>query len=78
MELIVKSREKIVFQGEVDNVSSYNKIGLFNILKDHSNFISVVEKKLIIKQKGATQEIPVDHALMKVRENKVYVYLGIK
>lgn len=78
MELIVKSREKVIFRGEVDNVSSYNKIGLFNILKNHSNFISIIEKKLAFKQMGATQEIPVEHALMKVTANKVFVYQGIK
>jgi|SRR5581483_3707410 len=78
MQLIIKNRDRIVFQGEVDNVTSYNKKGTFNILMDHANFISVIEKKLIYRQKGSTQEILVDNALLKVRENKVIVYLGIK
>ena len=78
MQLVVKNRDRIVFQGEVDTVTSYNKKGTFNILKDHANFISVIEKKLIYKRKGSTQEMLVDNALLKVRENKVFVYLGIK
>lgn len=78
MQLIVKSREKIIFQGEVDNITSYNKMGIFNVLMDHSNFISVIQDRLIITQRGSRQEIPVENALLKVRENKIYVYVGVK
>jgi F0F1-type ATP synthase epsilon subunit len=78
MLLIIKNRDTVLFQGEVETVTSYNKTGIFNILKDHANFICVVEKKVVFTQRGATREIPVDNGLLKVRENKVSVYLGIK
>ena len=76
--LLVKNRDKIVFEGEVDNISSYNKIGLFDVLLDHSNFISIVEKQIIIIQNGARKEIPVDNGLLKVKGNNIFVYLGVK
>ena len=76
--LIVKNREGIVFEGDVDNITSYNKVGVFDILQDHANFISVVEKKIIFQQRGATREITLDNGLLKARENNVWLYLGIK
>ncbi len=78
MLLIVKTRDKTIFNSEVDNVSSYNKVGIFSILSDHANFISIIEKKLIIKQRGSTQEIELQNGLMKVIGNQVNVYVGIK
>lgn len=78
MQLIIKSRDNVLFEGEVDNVTSYNKIGIFNILTDHANFISVVQKKIVFRQKGSLQEIHVDNALLKVRGNTVSVYIGVK
>ncbi len=76
--LLVKNRDKTLFEGEVDNVSSYNKKGIFDILLDHSNFISLLEKTIVIRSKGQEQEIPVDNGIVKVRGNKIYIYLGIK
>ncbi|HWA51569.1 MAG TPA: hypothetical protein VG895_00750 [Patescibacteria group bacterium] len=79
LSLLVKNRDKIVFQGEVDNITSYNKSGIFDILDDHSNFISIIEKQIIFRQRGYEQQIVVDtNALIKVRENRVWIYLGIK
>ncbi len=77
--LIVKNRDKTIFEGDVDTLSSYNKKGLFDVLLDHSNFITVLEKSVIFRQgRGRNQEIPVDNALMKVKGNKIYIYVGVK
>jgi F0F1-type ATP synthase epsilon subunit len=76
--LIIKNRDKVVFEGNVNTVSSYNKSGLFNILSDHSNFISIIEKKIVINQGGATEEMDISNGLLKVKDNKIWIYLGIK
>lgn len=76
--LIVKDRDDTIFEGKVDNISSYNKVGLFDVLLDHSNFICVIEKKIIVIQNGAETQIPVENGLLKVRENNIYIYLGVK
>jgi F0F1-type ATP synthase epsilon subunit len=77
--LLVKNRDKTLFNGTIENVSSYNKIGLFNILVDHSNFISIIEKQIIIAQSGGRQQvITLANGLLKVRENKIFIYLGVK
>ncbi|CAN5323712.1 hypothetical protein BH10PAT1_BH10PAT1_1880 [soil metagenome] len=76
--LIVKSRDKTLFEGTAENITSYNKVGIFNILLDHSNFITIIEKKIIFNDRGTTKEIIVDNGLVKVRNNKIYVYIGVK
>ncbi len=77
--LTVKERGGTVFEGEVTAVSGNNPKGRFDILRMHANFISLVEKVLTIKLKdGSLRELPVNNGIIKVRENKVEVFLGIK
>jgi F0F1-type ATP synthase epsilon subunit len=76
--LIIRSREGVVFQGAVDSVTSFNEEGIFDILALHANFISLIQKKLIIRPEGDEKEIMIDFdtALLRVRENSAEVYLG--
>ncbi len=76
--LIVKNRDKTLFSGEVETISSYNKKGLFDVELDHSNFITILEKSLVLRQKGKNQEIPINNAIMKVKGNKINIYVGVK
>jgi len=68
----------MLFDGEVESVTSYNEEGRFDILAQHANFISLIQKKLIIKDFQGVKEIDVSNALLRMRENKVEVYLGIQ
>ncbi|OGM27970.1 hypothetical protein A2962_03555 [Candidatus Woesebacteria bacterium RIFCSPLOWO2_01_FULL_39_61] len=77
--LLVRAREGIIFEGDVDSVTSFNEDGKFDVLAQHANFISLIQKSLtIIEHDGKVTEIPVDNALLRTRENKVEVYLGIQ
>lgn len=78
--LKVASREGIVFEGDVDSVSSYNEKGKFDVLASHANFISLVKKGVTVREneKSGPKEIAFDNALIRVRENNVEVYLGIE
>lgn len=79
IELTVRNREAILYQGAVELISSVNAKGKFDILPLHANFISLVGEVLTIREKGGNvKEIPVDNGIVKARENKVEIYLGIK
>ena len=79
IKLYIRDREKIVFEGEVANVSSKNSKGIFDILDHHINFISLIGEKLIIRDlNGQSREIPVDSGIVKVFANEVKIYLGVK
>ena len=41
-KLLVKSREGILYQGEVESMTSFNEKGEFDILSRHANFISLI------------------------------------
>jgi hypothetical protein len=88
--LKVASREGIVFEGDVDSITSFNEKGKFDVLASHANFISLIKNGLTVREVGGTEgkdtagkkvigkEIGFDNALIRVRENNVEVYLGIE
>ncbi len=60
-------------------LTSKNKKGIFDVLPLHANFISLVEEKLIVhKENGETQDILVRNGVLRVRENKIEIYLDVK
>lgn len=77
IHLSIKNKENILFEGDVNAVTSYNDVGLFDILPMHENFISLISKKIILHKNNSQKEIKIEHGLLKVRENKVDIYLGI-
>lgn len=78
INLIVKNNQGIVFQGEVTNITCYNKKGIFNILQDHANMITLVDASLLINQNGQMKEIAINNGILKNLGNKTVVYIGVK
>lgn len=76
--VIIRDRNNLLFQGPVDTISSFNDKGPFDILPEHENFISLINKAVIIHLPGKQEKrIEVESGVLKVRENNVEVYLGI-
>lgn len=79
LHLTIRTREAIVKDVDIKNLSSKNEKGLFDILDQHANFISIVKEKLLLRYPdGREEEVSIDHGVLKVRENQIDVYLGIK
>jgi F0F1-type ATP synthase epsilon subunit len=78
--LKVASREGLVFEGEVESITSYNEKGKFDVLASHANFISLIKKSLVVRTSGdnVDKELNFDNALIRVRQNNVEVYLGVE
>lgn len=78
--LKVVSREGLVYEGKVESISSFNDLGKFDVLARHANFISLITKGLVIREKeeGNEKNIQFDNALIRVRENNVEVYIGVE
>jgi len=64
INLIVKNNQGIVFQGEVTNITCYNKKGIFNILQDHANMITLVDASILINQNGQMKEIAINNGII--------------
>lgn len=78
IQLLIRQREKILFDGEIKAFTSLNERGTFDVLYEHANFISIINKTYVIhKLDGTKTEMKIDQGIVKVHENKVTVYLGI-
>lgn len=74
----IKDRSSVFFDGEADAISTYNELGLFDVLPMHENFISLIRNKIIIHQNGKVEkEIKIESGLLKSRGDKINIYLGV-
>ena len=78
IHLKIRDRQATVFEGEVTQLSSINEVGPFDVMENHSNFISVIKDIVSFKVNGQKQEFKLTNGVLKARDNKVNVYLGVK
>lgn len=77
ISVTIKNRESILFDGQVTAVSSFNDLGLFDVLSTHENFISIVKDKIILHNYNTQKEIKIIQGIMKVKNSKVDIYLDV-
>lgn len=77
IHVIIKNKESIIYDGQVTAVSSFNDVGLFDVLPLHENFISLVKDKIIIHDSSGQKEFKINNGLLKVKDDKVDIYLGL-
>lgn len=77
-KLRVASREGLVFEGEVESISSYNEEGKFDVLAQHANFISLIKRGLELRDDEGFKKIDFDNALLRVKKSLVEVYVGVE
>lgn len=70
--------EKEPFRGKAEAVSSQNRLGKFDILPEHTNFITLIFGDLTI-QTADKRKIAYrfERGVLEVSENKVNVFLGL-
>lgn len=77
--LKVVSREGIIYEGEAISITSHNEMGIFDVLAQHANFISLINRGIVIRDpNNIKKEVNFDNALMKVYKNNVEVYIGVE
>ena len=78
LSVTIRDRRKVLFQGSVFSITSFNDVGEFAVLPLHANFISLVEKSVIVdKGTPAEQTFEIERGLISVDELGVSVYVGI-
>lgn len=76
--LKIQTKEGTSFNDKVKAVTSYNDKGIFDVLPEHENFISVVKNKIIIHLlDGKDKEMKIDTGVLKVYSNEVHIFLGL-
>lgn len=75
----VRNPDTRLYSGPAIAVSALNDIGPFDVLPAHENFISIIANKLIIfVDKKQKKEILLQKAVLKAKNNKVEVFIGIE
>ncbi len=78
IHLTVRNRKRILFNEDVRAVTSHNDSGRFDILPQHSNFISVINQGITIhKLDGQEQTIPVANGVIKVKDSTIHCYIDL-
>lgn len=71
-------KKEVFFEGEAEVVSSKNQLGIFDILPQHANFITLIFDELsILTPKGEKFVYRFKRGVLEVMKNKVNVFLGI-
>jgi len=74
----VRDTENIIFDGEVERISSFNEVGPFDVYPMHANFISIIHKGLTLYHNHEkVKEVKFEQAVMKVKKDVVNIFLGI-
>jgi F0F1-type ATP synthase epsilon subunit len=75
----VQDAETVLFEGEVDRISSFNEVGRFDVFPMHANFISIIQQELtLFKGHEKVKEIKIQQAILKVKQDSVKIFLGIE
>lgn len=78
-KLKVRSTDGILFEGDVERISSFNEVGPFDIYPMHANFISILRQEAIVyKDKKKEKEFKFEQAVLKVKKDVASIFLGIE
>jgi len=76
--LKIQTKEGVSFNDKVKAITSYNEKGVFDVLPQHENFISIIKDKIIIHMTdGKDKEVKIDNGVLKVYENEAHIFLGL-
>ncbi len=79
LKVIVRDAENILFQGDVERISSFNEMGPFDLYPMHANFISIISKELVFyKDHQKVKDLKIEQAVMKVKQDVVHIFLGME
>lgn len=78
IKLTVRDAENIIFNGDVDRISSFNEVGRFDIYSKHANFISIIRKQLTLyNDHKIIKDLKIEQAVLKIKSNTATIFLGI-
>ncbi len=78
IHIVMRNREKIFFDDDAWSITSKNDKGVFDILPEHINFISIIKDFVRIRKlDGKVLEFHLAQGVLKSSENSVSVFLGI-
>lgn len=78
IRIVIRNRQGVVIDEEVKAVSSLNEKGIFDVLPQHENFISMIKEIITVHKKtGDKKELKINQGIIKVYENEAFIYLDV-
>ncbi len=77
LNVTVENREKILYQGAAWAISSINLKGNFDILPNHSNFITLIKNNVVVHTDKGDQKFSFKDGALWITNNVVKVCLSI-
>ena len=79
LTVVMRNKDKVLYSGNAYAVTSINDRGIFDILPQHENFISLIKEKVTIhltpKEK---KQIQIENGIVRVIGDKVHIYVNFK
>lgn len=72
----VVSPQQIIYSGEAKSISSTNSSGLFDLIPEHANFVTIIENQPIIIRTNNNQKVEFKFplAIIYITANTVKIY----
>lgn len=78
LSVVVKSRREVHYDGKAISLTSNNETGVFDVLPQHANFITMIKDFIeIYKSEKDIKTIKIKRGIMRVYNGNVEVYLTI-
>lgn len=79
LTVVIRNRDKVLFNGQAQAISSVNDRGVFDILAQHENFISLIKDKVVIHPTlKENKEIKIENGILRAYKDKIYIYVNFK
>ncbi len=70
------SPQNTLYTGEAQSISSFNSKGKFDILVNHSHFISEIQKEIIVIDNEKKQKVfNLKNGVLRCANNEVQIYI---
>lgn len=74
----IQTPDSLVWEGRAESLSSENSAGRFDVLSEHGNMITIIEKKPIeIVTAGGTRKFTFDKAVLSINNDVVTIFANI-
>lgn len=74
--LVIRNRQEVMLDDQVSAVTSVNGKGRFDVLPNHANFISLIERYVIIHRPNKPDEtMKITGGLIQVELGETKIYL---
>ena len=79
LTVVVRNKEKVLYSGQAQAVTSINDKGVFDVLPRHENFITLIKEKVIVHPTlKENKEIQIENGIVRVYKDNVYIYVNFK